>query len=193
MEAAYDRVRMREAQGCAILPPARRAPRRNVGEKAISLKEVGGAGCAYSEGIQRHTVRFVETPLALHPGSQTLNRCLGCYRRCLFRFNRISCGYVPRLATSRLLFSAFGRRLGLRAALRCPFQIQRQQPRQDLFVAQVVRPAVGGADRGIQRAMGGSQPGRPCVIEVGQRALLQLGFRQAGRVEPATEGVLVRY
>ena len=63
-----------------------------------------------------------------------------------------------------------------------------QQPSQNLLIAQVVGPAVGGADRAIQRAMGGSQPGRPRIVEVGQRALLQLGFGQAGRVEPATKG-----
>lgn len=61
-----------------------------------------------------------------------------------------------------------------------PFQIQRQQPRQDLLIRQFARPAVGGEYGGVEAAMGGGQPRRARVVEVGERALLQLLLRQAG-------------
>jgi hypothetical protein len=69
-------------------------------------------------------------------------------------------------------------------ALSCPSQIQRQQPRRDLLIRQILRPAVGGEDCRIQPAMRGGEPIRPRVVEVGERALLQFLFRQVGRVEP---------
>ncbi len=65
-----------------------------------------------------------------------------------------------------------------------PRQIQRQQLRQNLLVRQILRPAVGGTDRGIEPAMRGGQPIRAGVVEVGERALLQFLLRQVGRVEP---------
>ena len=66
-----------------------------------------------------------------------------------------------------------------------PLQVQRQQPLQDLLVAQVVRPAVGVEDRLVQLPVGQVQPGRALVVEVGQGALLQLGLARPLRVEPA--------
>ncbi len=42
---------------------------------------------------------------------------------------------------------------------RCTFQIERQQPRQDFFVAQVVGPAVGVQHGFIELTMGHIQPG----------------------------------
>ncbi len=65
-----------------------------------------------------------------------------------------------------------------------PFQIQRQQPRQNLLVAQIVRPAVGVEDGSVEPLVRGVQPRRPRIVEVGEGAFLQLSFGQAGRVEP---------
>ena len=36
---------------------------------------------------------------------------------------------------------------------RRPLQIQRQQPRENLLIGQIVRPAVGGADRSVEAAV----------------------------------------
>ena len=51
-------------------------------------------------------------------------------------------------------------------------QIQRQQPRQHLLVAQIIRPAVGGEERGVETCVRGLQPGRTCVVERGSNQVI---------------------
>jgi hypothetical protein len=51
------------------------------------------------------------------------------------------------------------------------FQVQRQQLFQDLLIAQIGRPAVGGKDGGIQFFVRQVEPGGTGVVEVGQGAL----------------------
>jgi hypothetical protein len=65
-----------------------------------------------------------------------------------------------------------------------PLQIERQQAFQDLFVAQIVRLAVGIEHGLVELAMGQIEPGRPLVVEVGQRALLELLLQGTFGVEP---------
>jgi hypothetical protein len=52
------------------------------------------------------------------------------------------------------------------------------------LLAQVMRPAVGVQHGVVERAVGEVQPGGALVVEVRQRAALQLFLRGAGRVEP---------
>lgn len=73
---------------------------------------------------------------------------------------------------------------GLVASGAAALQVERQQAGDDLFVTEIVRPAVGGEDGLVQRPVGQVEPGRALVVQVGQGALFELGFGQAGRVEP---------
>ena len=60
-----------------------------------------------------------------------------------------------------------------------PFQIQRQQAAEDFFVGGfggVVGPAVGGGDGLVELLVREIEPGRALVVEVGQRALLEIGL-----------------
>ena|ERR1017187_7556954 len=59
--------------------------------------------------------------------------------------------------------------------LRRSVQIQGQQLRQDVLVAHPRVPAVGGEDGGVELLMGQVEPGRPLVVEVRQRAFLEIG------------------
>ncbi len=58
------------------------------------------------------------------------------------------------------------------AAIAGAFQVQFQQTRQDRFVAQIHRPAVGGHHRFVEGAVRVVKPCGTLVIEVRQRALL---------------------
>lgn len=49
-----------------------------------------------------------------------------------------------------------------------PFQIERQQPRQNIVIAQVIRPAIGGKDGGIEFLVDVVEPGGALVVEVGE-------------------------
>ena len=60
------------------------------------------------------------------------------------------------------------------------FEVEGEQTLENLSVAQVCRPTVGGGHGGIEFLVGQIQPGRALVVEVGQRPLLQL--RRAVRV-----------
>ena len=69
-----------------------------------------------------------------------------------------------------------------------PFQIERQQPREDFVVRQIRRPAIGGEHGRVQRPVRQVEPRRPRVVEVGQRPLLEsraslapAGFSHASR------------
>ena len=57
--------------------------------------------------------------------------------------------------------------------------VQSEQPLQNLLVAQVRRPAVGGSHGGVEIAVGVVEPGHvsslPLVVEIGERALLEDG------------------
>lgn len=57
--------------------------------------------------------------------------------------------------------------------LRSP-QIQLQQPPQNLLIAQIRRPAVGGGYRGVQAAVDVVEPGRALVVEIRERPLREL-------------------
>lgn len=62
------------------------------------------------------------------------------------------------------------------ALSRRPLQIERQQPRQDLVVAQVVRPAVGLEYRRVEPLVRLVEPVGALVVEVRQRALFEFSF-----------------
>ena len=55
------------------------------------------------------------------------------------------------------------------------FEVQGEQPLQDLLVGQVGGPAVGGGYGGVEFLVGQVQPGGALVVEVGQGALFELG------------------
>lgn len=52
--------------------------------------------------------------------------------------------------------------------------IEVKKPLQDIIVAEIVWPAIGVGDGVVQRAVGVVQPSRAFIIEIGQRALLEL-------------------
>jgi hypothetical protein len=55
------------------------------------------------------------------------------------------------------------------------FEVERQEARQRLPFADVGRPAISGGDRRVEVAVRVVEPGRPLVIEIGQRAGLEVG------------------
>ena len=58
-------------------------------------------------------------------------------------------------------------------------QVERQQAAQDFFVGHrrgVIRPVIGGGYGGIERLVRMVEPGGTGVVEIGQRALFQVGF-----------------
>ena len=61
-----------------------------------------------------------------------------------------------------------------RLTLSRPFLIQRQQLLEDLLVAHLGLPAVGGEDGGVELGVGEGEPGGALVVEVRQGALLEL-------------------
>ncbi len=67
-------------------------------------------------------------------------------------------------------------------------QVQRQQPREDGVLVNNggvrIIPAVGGPDGAVEGGVGVPQPRRFLVVEVGERALLELGLGGTRRVEP---------
>ena len=54
-----------------------------------------------------------------------------------------------------------------------PFQIQREEFRENLLIAHLGVPAVGGEDGGVELLVGEGEPGRALVVEVRQGALLE--------------------
>ena len=75
------------------------------------------------------------------------------------------CGQGFRFLLGHIRLLSVGR-------FRRPLQVQGQQALQDVHVAQAIGPAVGGGYGGVQRRVVVGQPGRPLVVEVGQRPLL---------------------
>ena len=64
------------------------------------------------------------------------------------------------------------------------FQIQRQQSPEDFVIWQlggVISPAVGGGDGFVEFLVREIEPGRTLVVEVGQRALLEVGHGRVWR------------
>jgi hypothetical protein len=59
------------------------------------------------------------------------------------------------------------------SSLRHPPQVEREQPLQNLLVAEVGRPAVGGGDGSVEAAVGQGEPGGTLVVQVRERALLE--------------------
>jgi hypothetical protein len=57
-------------------------------------------------------------------------------------------------------------------------QIQFEQFRQRVLFGNVGGPAIGGGDRRIEIALRVGEPLRTCVVEVGERALLEFGRRR---------------
>ena len=53
------------------------------------------------------------------------------------------------------------------------FEVERQQPRQRVFLGDILRPAIGGRDRPVEIAMRVVEPRRALVVEIGQRALFE--------------------
>jgi hypothetical protein len=56
---------------------------------------------------------------------------------------------------------------------RRPFQVERQQPRQRVLLAYIVRPAIGRRNRPVEVAMRVVEPRRALVVQIGQCSLLQ--------------------
>ena len=54
-------------------------------------------------------------------------------------------------------------------------KVQGEEPFQDLFIAQIGGPAVGGGDGGVEFLVREVKPGGALVVEVRERALFQLG------------------
>ena len=81
---------------------------------------------------------------------------------------------------------------GLRWGFLCRFAllIQLEQPGQDLGIVRLILPAVGCQHGGVEGGVGIRQPGRPLVVEIGERTLLEILFRywqatDGGRIEPS--------
>src|SRR3972149_2860867 len=66
----------------------------------------------------------------------------------------------------------------------CPLQVQRQQPFENFLVTQSMRPAVCIEDSRIEFLVRQVEPRRALVVQVGQRALLELCLARAGRIQP---------
>ncbi len=49
--------------------------------------------------------------------------------------------------------------MDLQLSFRRPFQVQRQQARQDLLIRETIFPTVGGEDGAVELAVGVVQPG----------------------------------
>src|SRR5947208_15474412 len=75
------------------------------------------------------------------------------------------------LLSAVLLILFGGDRGGCRTGTR---QIERQQLRQRVLLRNVGRPAVGCGDGGIEVAVRIGEPLRALIVEVGERALLEL-------------------
>jgi hypothetical protein len=54
-------------------------------------------------------------------------------------------------------------------------KVQGEEALQNLFIAQISGPAVCGGDGGVELLVREVQPGGALVVEVGERALFQLG------------------
>lgn len=73
--------------------------------------------------------------------------------------------------------------------------IQLEQPGQDLGIVRLILPAVGCQHGGVEGGVGIRQPGRPLVVEIGERTLLEILFRywqatDGGRVEPSYSAIV---
>ena len=62
--------------------------------------------------------------------------------------------------------------------------VQDQQSLQDLFVAEIERPAIRVEHGPVEFLVGQVEPGRALVVYVGQGTLFQLGGAHPRRVEP---------
>ena len=83
----------------------------------------------------------------------------------------IRCQRPRRLAHSRVRGDTS--RLPLR---RFTLQVQLQQTDEHLRVVHLIRPAVGLKDGSVEGGVRVGEPGGALVVEIGQRALLQLGL-----------------
>ena len=54
-------------------------------------------------------------------------------------------------------------------------KVQGEEPLQELLIAQISGPAVGGGDGGIEFLVRQVKPGGALVVEIRERALFQLG------------------
>ena len=55
-------------------------------------------------------------------------------------------------------------------------QIRRQQPSENLIIAEIDLPAISREHRCIEFLMGIVEPRRPLIVEVGQRALFEFSL-----------------
>ena len=68
---------------------------------------------------------------------------------------------------------------------RRPLPVQRQQPREDLLVAEIRWPAIARGDGRIERAVRASEPRGPGVVQRGERPGLPRRGVSVGRVKPS--------
>jgi hypothetical protein len=59
------------------------------------------------------------------------------------------------------------------SSCRSALLVELKEPREDLVVRKVGRPAIGGGDGGVELAVGVVEPGGALVVEIGEGALLQ--------------------
>jgi hypothetical protein len=64
-------------------------------------------------------------------------------------------------------------------------EVEGEEARQNLVVAEVRRPAVSGEHGPVQIGVGVREPGWPQVVKVRQGSALEFLLSEAGRVEPA--------
>ena len=55
-----------------------------------------------------------------------------------------------------------------------PFEIEREQAGEGVVGGDVLRPAVSGGDGPVEGRVGVGEPARALVVEIGERALLEL-------------------
>ena len=58
-----------------------------------------------------------------------------------------------------------------------PFEVEREQAGEGVVGGNVLGPAVGGGDGAVERVMGVGEPARALIVEIGQRALVELRRR----------------
>src|SRR5215210_4100677 len=91
---------------------------------------------------------------------------------------------VSLLHCPSTLFSFYGVEATLTIFARGPLQVQREQVLQDLLVCEIRGPTVGSVDRRVEPGVRVREPRRTGVVQVRERALLQLRLARPLGVQP---------
>jgi hypothetical protein len=73
-----------------------------------------------------------------------------------------------------------------------PGEVQLHEPLEHLVGRQRILPPIGVIHHAIESLMGLLQPRRPLVVEIGERPFLQIGVRDARRIQPPVATLVER-